>query len=167
MDLTEDNLLLTCCVATQSRVHHRVLWVIYNLLGNYSHKPKFLSMSANLIFCMICFVGVEGLEPPKPIGERFTVFCNCHYAILPVVVGRGFEPLWQEWKSCILTLRWTDQKEAGARFELATLTLWESRDRPSSPSCFIIFCFSIQSFPNCLTKVRYKYSRVKKNLFYF
>ena len=154
MDLTEDNLLLTCCVATQSRVHHSVLWVIYYLLGNYSHKPKFLSMSANLIFCMICFVGVEGLEPTKPNGERFTVFCNCLYAILPVVVGRGFEPLWQEWKSCILTLRWTDHS-CGDRNR--TCVVWLMR-----PSWYHLQ--STPPFNICLTNVSYKYFHVKKNL---
>ena len=30
------------------------------------------------------FVGVGGLEPPKPEGDRFTVCCNCHYATPPI-----------------------------------------------------------------------------------
>ena len=38
-------------------------------------------------------MGVEGLEPTKPIGETFTVSCNCRYAILPIVLGTGFEPV--------------------------------------------------------------------------
>ncbi len=29
-------------------------------------------------------VGVDGLEPPIPEGDRFTVCCNSRYAILPI-----------------------------------------------------------------------------------
>lgn len=31
----------------------------------------------------LTIVEVKGLEPMNPRGSRFTVCCNCHYAILP------------------------------------------------------------------------------------
>ncbi len=32
-----------------------------------------------------------------------------YYVVHFIVVGTGFEPVWQGWKPCILTPRWTDQ----------------------------------------------------------
>ena len=43
-----------------------------------------------------------------------------HYqlSIIPFVVTTGFEPVWQEWKSCILTLRWNH------RIKNSPISLW-------------------------------------------
>jgi hypothetical protein len=32
-------------------------------------------------------VGVDGLEPTIPYGDRFTVWCNSHYATPPMFLG--------------------------------------------------------------------------------
>ena len=45
-------------------------------------------------------VGDSGLEPLKPEGEGFTVPCNCHYANLPFVPPKGFEPLTHRLEIC-------------------------------------------------------------------
>jgi hypothetical protein len=42
---------ITCCRAQQSRDLNIVLWVIYYSPGNYSQKPKFLSIGADPILC--------------------------------------------------------------------------------------------------------------------
>jgi hypothetical protein len=34
-------------------------------------------------------VGVDGLEPTIPYGDRFTVCCNSHYATPPILGAGG------------------------------------------------------------------------------
>ena len=45
------------------------------------------------IYFIAMLVGVDGLEPTIPWGDRFTVCCNSHYATLPFLEPmEGFEP---------------------------------------------------------------------------
>ena len=49
---------------------------------------------------------------------------------LLIVVDRGIEPLCQDWESCILTIRWIDQR---CNFELSLRKVGDSNPRYGNP----------------------------------
>ena len=58
-------------------------------------------------FYLFNFVGVDGLEPTIPYGDRFTVCCNSHYATLPKTESR-----------------WRDSNPRPADYKSAALANW-------------------------------------------
>ena len=66
-------------------------------------------------------VGVDGLEPTIPLGDRFTVCCNSHYATPP-----------KSWS------RWRDSNPRPADYKSAALASW------ATPALKIVFYYDFK-----------------------
>ena len=73
-----------------------------------------------LIIFPKCLVGMAGLEPAIPWGDRFTVCCNSHYATSPSICEpvEGFEP-----PTCWLQISCSSQLSYTGKFLFGNMML--------------------------------------------
>ena len=114
-----------------------------------------------------CFVHPQGFEPWTP---WLRVRCSTNWATgATFVVGKGIEPLCQDWESCILTVRWTDQlaRILARNFEVKR-KLGDSNPRYGNPHGSLANCWfqplTQTSFPVCYRSI-FSQMRCKGNAF--
>ena len=67
----------------------------------------------------------------KAVCIGLTTFADLYQHIFNIVVDRGIEPLCQDWESCILTIRWIDQR---CNLELRLRKVGDSNPRYGKPA---------------------------------
>ena len=107
----EDSNLWRHILTIFPRLHHKPLGHLSKFPhkgnGNNWTRTSGLSIISRMLY-QLSYVSKEGTVGLEPTTPRSSVLCSTSWSYVPKVVPTGFEPVYPDWKSGILTPRWWD-----------------------------------------------------------